>query len=61
MTQQAHGPPDGVRVVEIDSLAPAPFECMIPVDLGAQVLRVERSGGPRGLLPPPGPIDRNRR
>jgi alpha-methylacyl-CoA racemase len=37
------GPLDGVRVVEIASLAPAPFGCMILSDLGADVLRVERA------------------
>ncbi len=36
------GPLDGVGVVEIASLAPAPFGCMILSDLGADVLRVER-------------------
>jgi len=36
------GPLDGVRVVEIASIAPAPFGCMILSDLGADVLRVER-------------------
>ena len=61
MTQQTRGPLDGVRVVEIASLPPAPFGCMILADLGAQVLPVERSGQQRGLVPPPGPIDRNKR
>src|SRR5580693_2468011 len=37
------GPLDGVRVIEIASLAPAPFGCMILSDLGAEVLRVERA------------------
>jgi alpha-methylacyl-CoA racemase len=37
------GPLDGIRVVEIASLAPAPFGCMILADLGADVLRVERA------------------
>ncbi len=36
------GPLDGVRVVEVASLARAPFGCMILADLGADVLRVER-------------------
>jgi alpha-methylacyl-CoA racemase len=39
------GPLDGVRVIEIASLAPAPFGCMILSDLGADVLRVERADG----------------
>jgi len=38
------GPLDSVRVIEIASLAPAPFGCMILSDLGAEVLRVDRAG-----------------
>jgi alpha-methylacyl-CoA racemase len=37
------GPLQGVRVIEIASLAPAPFGCMVLSDLGADVLRVDRS------------------
>ena len=37
------GPLSGVRVIEIASLAPAPFGCMILADLGADVLRVDRA------------------
>jgi alpha-methylacyl-CoA racemase len=49
------GPLEGVRVVEIASLAPAPFGCMILSDLGAEVLRVER---PESCLPGrPVPVD----
>src|SRR5215475_1367581 len=49
------GPLDGVRVVEIASLAPAPFGCMILSDLGADVLRVER---PESCAPSrPDPVD----
>ena len=55
------GPLDGVRVVEIASLAPAPFGCMVLADMGAEVLRVQRTGPPAdGLSPPPGPLDRGR-
>ena len=58
------GPLDGIRVIEIASLAPAPFGCMILSDLGADVLRVERAealrpgrrrpGGPAEPRPPVG-------
>src|SRR5712692_433321 len=49
------GPLDGVGVVEIASLAPAPFGCMILSDLGADVLRVER---PESCQPGrPTPVD----
>ena len=37
------GPLSGVRVIEIASLAPAPFGCMVLADLGADVLRVDRA------------------
>jgi len=56
------GPLDGVRVIEIASLAPAPFGCMVLADLGADVLRVDRpdrSG--RQPLPPVDPLCRSRR
>jgi alpha-methylacyl-CoA racemase len=56
------GPLDGVRVIEIASLAPAPFGCMVLADLGADVLRVDRrdrSGGQ--ALPPVDPLGRSRR
>jgi alpha-methylacyl-CoA racemase len=47
------GPLSGVRVVEIASLAPAPFGCMVLADLGADVLRVDRAerSGPQALAP----------
>jgi crotonobetainyl-CoA:carnitine CoA-transferase CaiB-like acyl-CoA transferase len=56
------GPLHGVKVIEIASLAPAPFGCMILADLGADVLRVDRpdrSG--RQQLPPVDPLCRSRR
>jgi alpha-methylacyl-CoA racemase len=54
------GPLDGVRVVELAGLAPAPFGCMILADLGADVVLVDRPGG-QGIAPPPGPLQRGRR
>jgi alpha-methylacyl-CoA racemase len=56
------GPLDGVRVIEIASLAPAPFGCMILSDLGADVLRVERAErcGPDATAPAD-PLVRGRR
>lgn len=54
------GPLAGVRVVEIASLAPAPFGCMVLADLGAEVLRIDRAASSTGLVPPPGPLDRGR-
>jgi len=56
------GPLAGIRVLEIASLAPAPFGCMILSDLGADVLRVER---PEACAPgrpdPVDPLTRGRR
>jgi len=56
------GPLQGVRVIEIASLAPAPFGCMILADLGADVLRVDRAerSGP-GARIPNDPLSRGRR
>ncbi|HEY8202395.1 MAG TPA: CaiB/BaiF CoA-transferase family protein [Actinomycetota bacterium] len=53
------GPLSGLRVVEIASLAPAPFGCMVLSDLGAEVLRVGR-GAPT-VLGPGNPLERGRR
>jgi alpha-methylacyl-CoA racemase len=56
------GPLSGVRVIEIASLAPAPFGCMILADLGADVLRVDRAErcGPQAPTPND-PLSRGRR
>jgi alpha-methylacyl-CoA racemase len=61
MPAASGGPLAGLKVVEIASLAPAPFGCMILADLGADVLRVDRAGGAAGLSTPPGVLDRGRR
>ncbi|MFJ6198034.1 CaiB/BaiF CoA transferase family protein [Micromonospora sp. NPDC092111] len=53
-----------MRVVELASLAPAPFGCMVLADLGADVVRVDRPGGPgagRLAAPTTGPLQRGRR
>jgi alpha-methylacyl-CoA racemase len=56
------GPLNGIRVVEIASLAPAPFGCMILSDLGADVVRVDRAGQPGGSTRAPAdPLSRGRR
>ncbi|MBO0831801.1 MAG: CoA transferase [Actinobacteria bacterium] len=56
------GPLSGVRVIEIASLAPAPFGCMILADLGADVLRVDRAEHCAPETPPPvDPLSRGRR
>ena len=38
----SYGPLEGVRILEIESLAPAPFACMVLSQLGAEVLTVRR-------------------
>lgn len=40
-------PLDGVYVLELAGIGPAPMACMLLADLGAQVLRIERPDGPR--------------
>jgi alpha-methylacyl-CoA racemase len=56
------GPLAGIRVIEIASLAPAPFCCMMLADLGADVLRVDRAerSGPQAAAPAD-PLVRGRR
>jgi alpha-methylacyl-CoA racemase len=41
------GPLKGVRIIEIASIGPGPFCGMMLTDHGAEVIRVERPGGPR--------------
>jgi alpha-methylacyl-CoA racemase len=40
------GPLDGVRVTELAGIGPGPFTGMLLSDLGADVVQVERPGGP---------------
>src|SRR5215470_2827109 len=56
------GPLAGLRVVEIASLAPAPFCCMVLADLGAEVLLVDRTVPSVSLASVPNnPLNRGRR
>jgi alpha-methylacyl-CoA racemase len=56
------GPLRGVRVVELESLAPAPFGCMVLSDLGAEVIRVDRPGAAgHPIVPPADTLVRGRR
>jgi alpha-methylacyl-CoA racemase len=45
------GPLQGVKVVELAGLGPAPFACMLLAELGAEVLRIDRPGGGLSLGP----------
>lgn len=52
------GPLQGVRVVEFAGLGPAPFASMLLADMGADVVKIERSGTKTSGMT--GPIDRGR-
>ena len=46
---------DGIRIIEIEGIGPGPFAAMLLADLGADVICVQRPGGP----PLPGMPARN--
>jgi alpha-methylacyl-CoA racemase len=46
------GPLQGVKVVELAGIGPAPFACMLLAELGAEVLRIDRPGGGLSMTPP---------
>jgi alpha-methylacyl-CoA racemase len=43
------GPLEGVRVVELAGIGPAPFAALLLAELGADVVRIERPGGASAL------------
>jgi alpha-methylacyl-CoA racemase len=43
------GPLKGYRIIEIAGIGPGPFACMMLADMGADVIRLERPTGPRGV------------
>jgi alpha-methylacyl-CoA racemase len=45
------GPLAGVRVVELAGIGPSPFAAMLLADLGADVIRIDRPGGPSLPVP----------
>jgi len=51
-TEPSTGPLAGVRVVELAGIGPGPFCGMLLADLGAEVIRVDRPGGPLTSVPP---------
>ncbi|KUN03266.1 carnitine dehydratase [Streptomyces yokosukanensis] len=56
------GPLSGVRVVELAGIGPGPFAAMLLADLGADVVRVDRPGGPGlGIDPAYDITNRNKR
>ncbi|MFF5251061.1 CaiB/BaiF CoA transferase family protein [Streptomyces leeuwenhoekii] len=60
--QPGDGPLTGVRVVELAGIGPGPFAAMLLADLGADVVRVDRPGGPGlGIDPAHDITNRNKR
>lgn len=56
------GPLAGVRVIELAGIGPGPFAAMLLADLGADVVRVDRPGGPGlGIDPAHDVTNRNKR
>jgi alpha-methylacyl-CoA racemase len=53
--ERPSGPLAGLKVVELAGLGPAPFCAMVLADLGAEVIRLERTGMP---APRAGAVDR---
>ena len=53
--RQTEGPLAGLRVIELAGLGPGPFCAMVFADLGAEVIRLERSGMPAAAA---GSLDR---
>ena len=45
------GPLDGIRILEIAGMGPAPFCAMMLADLGAEVLRIDRAAGGAAFFP----------
>ncbi|MBK3579877.1 CoA transferase [Streptomyces sp. MBT65] len=61
-TTPGHGPLSGVRVIELAGIGPGPFAAMLLADLGADVVRVDRPGGPGlGIAPEHDITNRNKR
>jgi alpha-methylacyl-CoA racemase len=60
--EPGQGPLAGVRVVELAGIGPGPFAAMLLADLGADVVRVDRPGGPGiGIDPAYDVTNRNKR
>ncbi len=58
------GPLQGVKVIELTGLGPGPFAAMMLSDMGAEVIRIDRSSAVTGgnpAAPPLDPLARGRR
>ena len=51
------GPLHGRRIIEIAGIGPGPFAAMMLSDMGAEVIRVERTQAVRGPAPDSAPWD----
>jgi alpha-methylacyl-CoA racemase len=60
MTTALGGPLQGVRIIELAGIGAAPYGCMMLADMGAEVVRIERSEHNRDT-PRNSPLLRNRR
>jgi len=43
------GPLKGVRIIELQGIGPGPFCGMMLADMGAEVIRIDRTGAPGGI------------
>ncbi|HTF10847.1 MAG TPA: CaiB/BaiF CoA-transferase family protein [Asanoa sp.] len=57
----SRGPLTGLSVVELTGVGPAPYAVMLLADMGAEVTRVDRIGGPPDEYPLNPVLDRGRR
>lgn len=58
------GPLQGVTIIELAGIGPGPFAAMMLSDMGAEVIRIDRSGSVRGgdpANPPKDPLARGRK
>src|SRR5512145_605675 len=55
------GPLQGLKVIELAGIGPAPFCSMMLADMGADVIRVDRASARPGDAPPVDTLLRNRR
>ncbi|NOX28908.1 MAG: CoA transferase, partial [Actinobacteria bacterium] len=45
------GPLEGVRIIELQGIGPAPFCAMMLSDMGAEVIRIDRAANVTGEAP----------
>ena len=53
----ATGPLAGVKIIELAGIGPGPFAAMLLADMGADVIRIDRSGSVMGGDPDKPPLD----